>query len=52
MYFVLLSQLILSYNAAFIYCVNYSVCPVDPDRLMMSNVYTVFSFFFKFVVCI
>ena len=31
-------------NAAFIQCVNYFVCPVDPDKLMMSNVYTVFFF--------
>lgn len=23
-------------------CVNYLVCLVDPDKLMMSNVYTVF----------
>lgn len=35
-------QLILSCNAAFIHCVNYFVCPVDPGKLMMSNVYTVF----------
>lgn len=41
-YFVLFLQLILSCNAAFIQCVNYSVCPVDPDKLMMSNVYMSF----------
>lgn len=39
-------QLILSCNNAFIHCVNYYVCPVDPDELMMSNVYTVFFLFF------
>lgn len=35
-------HLILSCNAEFIHCVNYYACLVDPDKLMMSNVYTVF----------
>ena len=41
-FFFFFLQLILSCNAAFIQCVNYSVCPVDPDKLMMSNVYMSF----------
>lgn len=34
--------MLLSCNAAFIQCVNYFVCPVDPDKLITSNVYNVF----------